>query len=440
MEEPFLTLAKLGSVAALILANAFFVAAEFALVSVRRTRIEELIAEGNATARTVKHVIHDPDRFIAATQLGITIASLGLGWIGEPALAHLLEPAFRFLPAQWIAPAAHSVAASAIAFAVITFLHVVIGELAPKSVALAYPEQTALWVAKPTILFENLFRPAIWALNGTGNGLVRLIGLHRPAGHQLVHSVEELKMLVTASTKSGELEPHEEEMLRNVFAFEDRLVREVMIPRTEMSAVDENTTIAEFLQTFSQVRHARYPTFANTVDNITGFVAIKDVLHAIASQGALALDASAKSLARPGLFVPEMKPIGRLFSEMQAQKIQIAIVIDEFGGTAGMVTLEDLVEQIVGNLSDEVTFEDPQFETIDERTVQIDAQMQVEKVNEEIGIHLPENEHYETVAGLILYALHHIPKESEQLKVDNVKLTITGMNGPKIEKVLITRL
>ncbi|MBI5652866.1 MAG: HlyC/CorC family transporter [Chloroflexi bacterium] len=310
----------------------------------------------------------------------------------------------------------------------------------PKSVALAYPEQTALVVAKPTVLFENIFRPAIWALNGTGNGLLKLIGLHRPAGHQLVHSVEELKMLVSASTASGELEPHEKTMLHNVFEFEDRLVRELMIPRTAMTAVDENTTIAEFLQTFSEVRHARYPIYANSVDNVTGFIAIKDVLHAIAADGARALDATAKSLARPALFVPEAKRVGRLFAEMQNQKIQIAIVIDEFGGTAGMVTLEDLVEQIVGRLGDEVAPAELSVETIDEHTTQIDAQLQVEEVNAQLGIRLPESDGYETVAGFILHTLRHIPREGEQIKLDNLKLTITGMNGPKIEKVLITRL
>ncbi|MEW5719055.1 MAG: CNNM domain-containing protein, partial [Chloroflexota bacterium] len=181
-------LGQLAAVAALLFMNGFFVAAEFALVSVRRTRVEELISEGNQTAAVVKRVIHDPDRFIAATQLGITIASLGLGWIAEPALAHLIEPLFEILPSQWAGPSAHIVAASAVAFSLITFLHVVVGELAPKSIALAYPEQTALRVARPTILFENLFRPAIWLLNGTGNGLLRLGGLQRPTGHQLVHS------------------------------------------------------------------------------------------------------------------------------------------------------------------------------------------------------------------------------------------------------------
>jgi len=424
----------------LLLANSFFVAAEFALVSVRRTRVEELIADGNRTAQTVKQVIHDPDRFIAATQLGITMASLGLGWVAEPALAHLIEPIFRVLPTTWVAPSAHAVAAGAIAFALITFLHVVVGELAPKSVALAYPEQTALWVVKPTVLFENIFRPVIWALNGAGNGLLKLIGLHRAAGHQLVHSVEELKMLVSASTASGELEPREKEMLHNVFEFDDKRVREVMTPRPEIVAVDENTTIADFLQTFSEASHTRFPIYAENIDSITGFVSIKDVLRAISTQGAAALDQTARDLARAALFVPESKTIGHLFAEMQARKVQLAIVIDEFGGTAGMVTLEELIEEIVGRLGDESEEEAPQVETIDERTTQIDAQLRVEEVNEQLGIQLPEREDYQTIAGYILHTLHRIPKEGDQLKVENVKLTITAMKGPKIEKVLVTRL
>ncbi|MBM3130495.1 MAG: HlyC/CorC family transporter [Chloroflexi bacterium] len=435
-----ITSARLVLMFALLFANGFFVAAEFSLVSVRRTRIEELIAHGNLTAQTVKHVIHDPDRFIAATQLGITIASLGLGWIAEPALAHLIEPIFGFLPESIIAPSAHLVAAGALAFVLITFLHVVVGELAPKSIALAYPERTALWVARPTILFENLFRPAIWALNGTGNGLLKLIGLRRPTGHQLVHSVEELKMLVSASMDSGELQPREKEMLHNVFAFDDKSAREVMIPRPDLITVAEDTTIAEFLQTFSETSHSRFPIYAGSIDNITGFIAIKDVLRAIASRGASALDQTVGAFVRAVLFVPETKHIGALFAEMQTQQAQIAIVIDEFGGTAGMITMEELVEEVVGSLQDEFTHEPPPIRTIDERTTQIDAQMRVEEANAQLHLALPEDEDYTTVAGLVLYTLRHIPKEGEHLIVGNLKLTVTQMDGPKIEQIQVTRL
>lgn len=440
MEEPLLSIIKLLVVVGLILTNAFFVAAEFALVSVRRTRVEELIAEGNRTARVIKQIVHDPDRFIAATQLGITMASLGVGWIAEPALAHLVEPLFLLLPEAWVGPAAQSVAAGVIAFIVITFLTVVVGELAPKSVALAYTDQTALVVARPTAVFETAFRPVIWALNGAGNGLLRIVGLSRPVGHQLVHSVEELKMLVSASAASGELEPREKTMLHNVFEFNDRLVREVMIPRTDMVTVAEDTTIDEFLQTFVQQTHTRFPMYAKNIDNITGFVAIKDVLRAMATGGPGTRERAVRAFARPAKFVPESKRVGSLFAEMQTQKTQLAIVIDEFGGTAGMVTLEELIEEIVGQLGDELAQETPESERIDEHTAQFDGQLRVEEVNEAMGIHLPESEDYETIAGFILYALHHIPKEGEQFRADNVRITVTRMEGPKIGRVLVTRL
>ncbi len=440
MQEPLSTILALIGVALLILTNGFFVAAEFSLVSIRRTRVEELIAEGNSAARVVKHAISDPDRFIAATQLGITMASLGLGWIGEPALAHLFEPLFSFLPPAWVGTATHSAAATAIAFSLITFLHVVVGELAPKSVALTFPEQAALFVAGPTVFFENVFRPIIWTLNAAGNGLLKVIGLHRPVGHELVHSAEELKMLVTASAASGELEPREKAMLHNVFEFSDRFVREVMIPRPEMVAVEEHTTIAEFLQTFTEQSHSRFPIYAGTIDNINGFIAIKDVLRALATQGDTVRAKAVREFSRTAMFVPESKRVGELFGEMQTLKAQLAIVIDEFGGTAGMVTLEELIEEIVGNVGDEFAQGLPPVEEIDEKTTLVDAALRVEEVNEQLRLQLPESPNYETLAGLALDALHHIPREGEHFRIDNVRIAITRMTGLKIDQVKITRL
>jgi CBS domain containing-hemolysin-like protein len=276
-------------------------------------------------------------------------------------------------------------------------------------------------------------------LNGTGNGLLKLVGLNRPTGHQLVHSVEELKMLVSATTDSGELEPHEEEMLHNVFEFDDKLVREVMIPRTEIIAVDEDTTTGEFLQTFSEYPHSRFPIYANSIDNVTGFVLIKDVLRNISSHGASALEGKVKPIARTALFVPESKHIGALFAEMKTQKTPVAIVIDEFGGTSGMVTGDQLVEEIVGRVADEWMNEDDAIETIDEKNAEIDALLHIDEANEQLDIELPEHDNYETVAGLILFTLKKIPKEGDQLKIGNVKLTVIQMIGPKIERVQVTR-
>jgi CBS domain containing-hemolysin-like protein len=441
MSSELLTVAlQFGTIIFLLFANGFFVAAEFALVSVRRTRIEELIADGNTAAHVVKRVIHDPDRFIAATQLGITMASLGLGWIAGPALAHGIEPIFRFLPKEWVGLGTHAVAAGTVAFALITFLHVVVGELAPKSIALGYPEKTALWVARPTVFFENIFRPAIWALNGTGNGLLKLGGLHRPTGHQLVHSAEELKMLVSASAASGELTPHEQAMIHNVFEFGDKTVREVMTPRPEIVALDENTTVEEFLQTFTQASHTRFPVYSDNVDHIIGFVTIKDIMRALATQGPEARQQSVGAFCRPAIVVPEAKHVGTLFGEMQAQKIQLAVIIDEFGGTAGMVTLEALIEEIVGRLSDELVQETPPVETVDAQSSQVDAQLRVEEINELLNLQIATRAEYETLAGFVLYSLRRIPKEGDQFNVGNLRVTVTRMDGLKIERVLITKM
>ncbi len=440
MDESFIILAKFSSIVILVLMNAFFVAAEFSLVSIRRTRVEELITAGNRGARPVQNAIHDPDRFIAATQLGVTVASLGIGWVAEPALRDVIQPIFQFVPANLSSVGVDAAVAGIVAFLIVTFLTVVVGELSPKSIALAYTEQIALFVARPILIFETMFRPVIWALNAMASALLKLIGLDRPAGHQLVHSVDELKMLVTASAASGALEPSEKEMLHNVFEFNDRLVREVMIPRPDMIAFEENTTIDEFLQAFMETSHARFPIYSKTIDNITGFIAIKDVLRTFSSGGPEVRKQPVRSLARPTTFVPESKRIGSLFTEMQAQKAQLAIIIDEFGGTAGMVTMEELIEEIVGQLGDELAQETPLAEKIDEHSAQFDGLIRVEEVNEAMGIHLPESEDYETIAGFVLYALHHVPQEGEQFRTDNVRITVTRMTGPKIEQVLITRV
>lgn len=429
----------LGAAALLILTNAFFVAAEFALVSVRRTRVEELVAQGNATARTVRRVMQDPDRFIAATQLGITIASLALGWIGEPAVAHLIEPLLGILPGSFISHATSAVIATIIAFSIITFLHVVIGELAPKSIALGYPEQAALVVARPMLFFENIFRPAVWALNGAGNALVRMIGLNRPTGHQMVHSVEELKMLVSASTASGELEPVEREFAERAFEFADRQVHEVMIPRTAIRAVEDTATIQDFLNLFADVSHSRFPVYHDTLDNVIGFVWVKDVLRALA-KGSSVREQSLKTILRTALYVPGTKPIGELFGEMQRQKIQLAIALDEYGGTAGMVTIEELIEEIVGRVSDELAVTTPQIRRIGDGQIEADAMLRVDDANTQLGIDLPESDDYETLAGLVLHRMGRMPKEGDSIRVGNFKLTVLKMQGPKIEKIVFSKL
>jgi CBS domain containing-hemolysin-like protein len=431
---------QLGVMLVLLVANAFFVSVEFAYVTVPHPRIDQLAAKGDAAAARVQRLLLDTDRVLAASQIGVTMASLGLGWVGENLAGQLIRLLFASLGNPALANGIASGVGLVIAFAFITSAHVVLGEQTPKIVALQSPDRFALSSARAVALVDFALRPVIMLLDGATSAIVRRLGVEPVGAHQTVYSVDELKQLIAETEQSGALEPREKEMLHNVIEFDDKLVREVMIPRPEMIAVGEDTTIASFLQTFSETSHTRFPIYSSSIDNITGFLSIKDVLRAISTQGAAALDQTAQELARTVLFVPESKTIGHLLAEMQTRHIQLAVVIDEFGGTSGMVTLEELLEEIVGRLGDELGDEAPQVETIDERTTQIDAQLRVEEINEQLGTHLPESEDYQTIAGYMLHALRRIPKEGDQMKVENVKLTVTAMKGPKIETVLITRL
>lgn len=436
--ETTLLIAQIIVVAVLLLLNGFFVSVEFAYITVPRPRIDQLVDAGSKSAKLVQRLIGDTDRVLAASQIGITIASLGIGWVGENAAEKLIRLVFDTLPVDIADSIAH-VVGLVLAFAIITILHVVLGEQAPKIVAIRKADQVALVSARLVAFFDWLAGPLVALLDNATSAVVRLIGIEPLGTHQTVYTVEELKQLVEETQEHGELEPHEKEMIHNVFEFDDKLVREVMVPRPEMIAVSEDTTVADFLQTFSEYSHSRFPIYADSVDNVTGFLVIKDVLRTISSQGATALDEKVKTLARAVLFVPESKHIGALFAEMKTTKTPVAIVIDEFGGTAGMVTGDQLIEEIVGRVADELADEDDGIDTIDEKTAEIDAIVHIDEANEELAIELPKNDNYETVAGLILFTLKRIPKEGDQLKIGNVKLSIIKMVGPKIERVLVTR-
>lgn len=426
------------AVAFLLFLNGFFVSVEFAYVTAPRPRLDQLAARGEPNAVLAQRLMGNKDRLLAVSQICITLASLGIGWVGESAAEEVIRLVFAFIPAAWSSALAKSIGL-VLAFVSISALHIVLGEQAPKIVAIRTADRFALVSARLVAFCDALLNPLVALLDWATSAVVRTVGIEPLGAHHTVYTVDELKQLVIETQQRGELEPREKEMLHNVFEFEDKLVREVMIPRPDMVVVEENTTIADFLQTFSESSHSRFPIYADTIDHITGFIAIKDVLRALASQGTRALDQPVRALARTAMFVPEAKRIGALFAEMQAQKIQIAIVVDEFGGTAGMLTMEELVEEIVGNLQDEFAQESPLVQMIDEHTTQIDAQLRVGEVNEQLQIHLPESEEYTTIAGLVLHTLHRIPQENEQLQIGDVKLTVTGMRGPKIEQVLITR-
>lgn len=427
---------KLVAVLGLVLANAFFVAAEFSLVSVRRTRIAELVDQGLVSARWVQKAIENPDSVIAATQLGITLSSLGLGWIGEPALSHLILPLVNLFPATIQSEVSHTISAG-IAFAVITFLHVVVGELAPKSIALQDPEKTSLAVARPTIWTEVLFKPAIVALNGTGNFLLRLVGVQAATGHQLLHSVEELKMIVTASAEGGAMEKGESEMLHAIFDLGAIPVRQVMLPRTEMVAAEANTVLSELISLGIEHPYTKFPVYEDNLDQIIGVVHLRDVMRAM--QDPDCQNCTARELIRDAVFVPESIPAKSLLRELRNKKQHIAIVMDEFGGTAGIVTLEDLLEEIVGEVSDPFDITIPELEPLPDGTILVDGLALIEDVNEELGLILSDPD-YDTIAGYVMGKLGRIPKVNDTIETDGIRLQVTTMDGMRIERLALTFL
>lgn len=427
---------KLGLVVLLVLANAFFVAAEFSLVSVRRTRIAELSSKGNLAATAVEKAMHDPDRVIAATQLGITLASLGLGWIGEPALSPLLEPVVNLFPFDLQSGVSHSISAGA-AFAVIAFLHVVIGELAPKSIALQDPEKTSLVVARPTLLTGQIFKPAIWILYGAGNALLRLIGVQPASGRELVHSVEELRMLVTASTARGVVEAEESKMLHAVFDFGELVVRQVMVPRTEMVAVEADTPLQEIISLVTQSTYTKFPVYEDNLDQIIGIVHVKDLLSAL--QRPDCNICVARDFVREPMYVPESISVNTLLVQFRNNRQHIAIVMDEYGGTSGLITLEDLLEEIVGEVSDPFDVFTPEIQPQVDGSILVDGRTLIEVVNQQLGLAL-QDPHYDTIAGYVLGKLGRIPKAADEVEGDGVRLRVEVMDGMRIATLLLVRL
>jgi putative hemolysin len=433
--ETIIEIIQLVSVVLLILMNGFFVAAEFALVSVRRTRVDEMIQNGKAGAQHVKRALENPDQFIAATQLGITIASLGLGWVGEPALAHIIEPLVKFLPEAWIGPASHSIAV-AIAFIIITFGHVIIGELMPKSVALQHPENTAIFVARPTLLVEMLLKPAIWVMNGTGNFLLRLLGLQPATEHSLGHSVQELKMLVEASEKIGIIENIEREMVHNVFDFGAETAHAVMVPRTDVLAVDADAPIHELIHLAIQYPHSKYPAYEGDIDHVIGIAHTKDLVRVQHGDHKIS---TIRELMREALFVPDTIRLDALLAEFRAKRQHMAIVLDEYGGTAGIITLDDLMSEIVGEVND--SFDKatvPDVRRLADGSSLIEGKTLITDVNHHFNLKL-EDENYDTIAGFMLGKLNRIARVGDTIETDGVQLKVEEMDGLRIARVSLHR-
>jgi len=423
---------KLGIVLALALLNGFFVAAEFAIVKVRGSRIETLVKQGDPTAKVVQHIIHNTNAYLSACQLGITIASLGLGWIGEPFVANLIAPAFTWMGIISSEALSH-VVATPFAFIAITFLHIVLGEQAPKQIAIQQEEKTALWIAYPLKWFYGLFYPAIWVLNKSANRLLHLIGFSSVSETELAHSEEELRLIFSEAHRVGKLSATSQQIMNSVLTFTHRQVKEVMVPQADIVALDIHAPAAQIIKTAADSGYSRIPVYRGDLDHCAGILHIKDLLALQANPTLIILS----DLLRPAYFVPETKLISELLTELQKKKVHMAIVVDEYGAVAGLVTLEDLIEEIVGEIQDEYDTEEERVQRLKDGSLSVDATMSLHDLREDYAIRLPEDMPYDTLAGFILDELAKIPIGGETVTYENQRFTVTKVEGNRVVRIKI---
>ena len=416
---------ELLAVAVLILLNGFFVAAEYGLVTVRRTRLAELAGTGDRRARQVLGITDSPPRFIAAMQLGVTLTSLAIGALGEHALAKVFDPVLA------------TVLAVILAYLILTFLHVVIGELVPKAVALRYSERTALAVSAPVRTFFVVMGPLIWVLQRSTELLLRAFGLQPPGAEGIVHSEAELKMLVSESTERGEIEEGEQEMLYKVFDFADKEVTDVMVPRPQMVALSVDLPPEQALQAVLQSPYTRYPVYRGSLDQIVGVLHVRDLIEAMHERGIASVQL--EELLRPAYMVPETKDLAALLTEFRKQNQHMAIVLDEYGNTEGIVTLEDVLEEIVGEIEDEFDLPDESVERIDDTHIHIDGTFPIDDFNEQFGRNLPQ-EDYHTVAGFVFGLLGRAAEVGDECEADGLRFRVDEVEGTRIQRLTVTFL
>ncbi|HKT40444.1 MAG TPA: hemolysin family protein [Ktedonobacterales bacterium] len=448
------------AVCALVGANAFFVAAEFALVKVRATRVEQLVIEGNAVARILQQQTTQLDNYIAATQLGITLASLALGWIGEPSLAHLFEPLFDRIGATAIATDVADSVAIALSFAIITGFHIVLGELVPKSIALQRTERVSLFVAAPLLVFARVFRPFIVLMNGAGNAVVRLLGLSPTGEGGEIHSAEELELLVAQSGEAGALDPGEEVLLQHVFDFGDKRARDAMTPRDDIVALEEHTSLTDAARLCLSSGATRLPVYRGTLDQILGVAHAKDLLRLCldeheAPSGGGATEASEPpsampvagplaALARPATFVLEGSHLSDTLTTFRREGTHLALVVGEYGQIEGLLTLEDVLEELVGEIHDEYDSDEetPIVQQADGNWLVVGTES-YEHVREVVGLPpIPPEERgqYATLAGLVMLRLGRVPQAGDHIQVGGGwDVEVSAMHGRRVSQLLLRR-
>ena len=419
----------------LVFLNGFFVAAEFAIVKVRSSQIEVQAKTGSQVAKITKSIIHHLDEYLAATQLGITLASLGLGWVGEEVMTKLVFNLFGLFHITVSGSFALNLG-HFLAFLIITIMHIVFGELAPKTFAIQQPVRTSLFVALPLRFFYVVFRPFIWLLNGFANGILKLFGIENVSTNEAHHSSEELQYLLDQGKESGALDSTEHELIKNVFDFNERVVKNIMVPRTKISGVELHLNKDELLNRIIKEGYSRMPVYDDTMDKIVGIVQAKDILPLLVNQTEFNLN----DIIRKPYFIPETKRINDLMAELQLRRIQIAIVLDEFGGTAGMVTMEDIVEEIVGEIQDEYDEEKPIVEQITSTEFVVNALASIYDVNGQLPHDLPEDGDFDTVSGWLGDIFGKIPEVGEQKEANGYNITVLKKSDQNIESVKLELL
>lgn len=419
----------------LVLLNGFFVAAEFSIVKVRYSQIQLKAAEGNSMAKQAEHIIKHLDEYLSATQLGITLASLALGWVGESALHHIVENIFHSLNMEMSQASITSVSL-VISFVLITIMHIVFGELIPKSIAIRKSEATTMATAVPLRIFYLIFKPFIWLMNSMSNGFLRLIKIH-PASEQEIHSTEELQLLVKQSADSGEIEEENYEIIKNAFDFTDHSAKQIMVPRQNITSIDFEEDINEIINKIMDSGYSRIPVYIDSIDNVIGIFYTKEIIREYVKRKGDLDHEDLKDLMRDAFFVVESKKVSDLLKTFQLKKQHIAIVIDEFGGTEGIITLEDILEELVGEIQDEEDDEEKIVDKIAENTYWVQATQPLDEINEFLPKKLPlsEESEYNSLAGFILYELEEIPEENQEFDLANYHFKILKMNNKSVELV-----
>jgi CBS domain containing-hemolysin-like protein len=419
---------KLAVIALLVALNGFFVAAEFALVKVRSSQLDALVAEGHKSAVAARVVIGNLDAYLSACQLGITLASLALGWVGEPFLAQMLQPLFALAGIH--SPVVISWASFAFAFSVITFLHIVLGEQAPKILAIRKPLPSSLWVSPPLRLFYGLLRPAIWFLNASSNWVLKYIFRVEPASeHELSHSEEELRVILDESEKSDEVSTLGRDILVNALDMRRRVVRDIMTPRGEVVSLDLEESFEDNVRKALASRHTRFPLCRGHLDNTIGLVHIKELVPMMRDPAPDLL-----RIKRDVLNVPEMMPLEKLLNMFLTKHAHLAVVVDEYGGTVGMVTLENVLEELVGDIQDEFDAEPEEFNEINENEFTVEGAVGLYELQDMADLTL-ESSDVSTIGGYVTHLLGHLPKTGEQVQIENYLVTITKSDGRRVEQL-----